>query len=77
METPPLRTVVPMLYSHPGTNRPATATQTQLTELTTQVITQNAVAYHRACQPIFPLLRNTQLRWTKKFTVSPMTMAII
>ena len=30
MLTPPFRTVVPMLYSYPGTKCPATATQMQL-----------------------------------------------
>ena len=62
MLTPPFRTVVPMLYSHPGTKCPATATQMQLMELTTQVTTQKASTYHMACQAIFPLLRNTQPR---------------
>lgn len=46
MDTPPLRTVVPILYSQGATKCPATAAQMQLMELTTQVTTQKASRYH-------------------------------
>ena len=60
-----------------GTSSPATATHTQLMELTMQVMMQNASTYHAICLPKFPLLRNTKLRWIGKLMHSPMTMAII
>ena len=46
IEIPPLSTTVPMLYTKSGTKCPATATHTQLIELTIHVITINASRYH-------------------------------
>ena len=43
IDTPPFNTVVPILYNHPGTNIPATATQIQLIEFTIQVKIQIAI----------------------------------
>ena len=60
-----------------GTSRPATATHTQLMELTMQVMRQNATTYQPICLAKLPLLRNTKLRWIGKLMHSPMTMAII
>lgn len=48
IDTPPFNTVVPILYNHPGTNIPATATQIQLIEFTIQVTIQNAIRYQNA-----------------------------
>ncbi len=42
METPPFKTVVPMLYTKSGTSWLATATHTQLMEFTIMVITIHA-----------------------------------